>query len=135
MAKLTPKQDAFVKEYLLNGGNGTQAAIKAGYSSASAAAIAEENLRKPYISQAIKEHQKLATENYVWSKEDKLKKLELMMNVALKDDAEKGMINMPSFVAALKVHNEMQGDNAPTRSEVLTTSQTLAERLSGGSKK
>ena len=58
-----------------------------------------------------------------------------MMNVALKDDVEKGMINMPSFVAALKVHNEMQGDNAPTQSEVLTTSQTLAERLSGGSKK
>ena len=26
MAKLTPKQDKFIKEYLLNGGNGTQAA-------------------------------------------------------------------------------------------------------------
>ena len=41
----------------------------------------------------------------------------------MKTDPEKGMINMPSFVAALKVHNEMQGDNAPV--ETSNTHQIL----------
>ena len=42
--KLTPKQKAFVREYKKNGGNGTQAAIKAGYSENTADVIATENL-------------------------------------------------------------------------------------------
>ena len=47
--KLTAKQDAFVKAYLLNGGNATQAAIDAGYKEANAAVIGCENLIKPNI--------------------------------------------------------------------------------------
>ena len=43
--QLTLKQLAFVKAYLANRGNGTQAAIEAGYSKKSAHAIASENLR------------------------------------------------------------------------------------------
>lgn len=52
--KLTPKQFLFVKEYLVDL-NGTQAAIRAGYSARTAHAISEENLRKPYIAAAIQE--------------------------------------------------------------------------------
>ena len=51
--KLTPKQAKFVKEYKANGGNGTQAAIKAGYSENTADVIAVENLRKPNIRAAL----------------------------------------------------------------------------------
>ena len=51
--KLTPKQAKFVKEYKANGGNGTQAAIKAGYSKKTAYSIGEENLRKPEIKAAL----------------------------------------------------------------------------------
>lgn len=54
---LTPKQKAFCDEYLINGGNGTQAAIKAGYSRNSAKEIATENLTKPAISAYIAERQ------------------------------------------------------------------------------
>lgn len=39
MCKLSLKQDAFVKAYLLNGGNATQAAISAGYSKRTAKVI------------------------------------------------------------------------------------------------
>lgn len=45
---LTGKQSRFISEYLINP-NGTQAAIKAGYSAKTARAIASENLKKPEI--------------------------------------------------------------------------------------
>lgn len=47
--KLTPKQRLFIKHYIANGGNGTQAAISAGYSKSTAHTQANENLKKPYI--------------------------------------------------------------------------------------
>lgn len=50
--KLTRKQQKFVDEYLVDL-NGTQAAIRAGYSVDSARFIATENLSKPYIAAAI----------------------------------------------------------------------------------
>lgn len=49
---LTPKQDMFVREYLIDL-NATQAAIRAGYSPKTARQIAEENLSKPYIAEAV----------------------------------------------------------------------------------
>jgi phage terminase small subunit len=45
---MTEKMKTFCLEYLLDD-NGTQSAIRAGYSKRSAASIAEENLRKPEI--------------------------------------------------------------------------------------
>ena len=56
--KLTPKQKAFVREYKANGGNGTQAAIKAGYSEKTARKIASENVTKPDIQEALKKEEK-----------------------------------------------------------------------------
>lgn len=50
--KLTLKQKKFTTEYLKSG-NGTQAAIKAGYSKYSAKEIASENLTKPNIRASI----------------------------------------------------------------------------------
>lgn len=49
---LTPRQEAFVAEYLLDL-NATQAAIRAGYSPKRADATGYENLRKPEIAAAI----------------------------------------------------------------------------------
>lgn len=49
---LTPKQHRFVEEYLIDL-NGTQAAIRAGYSRHTANEIAAENLAKPSIRAAI----------------------------------------------------------------------------------
>lgn len=50
--ELTDKQRMFVEEYL-KCFNATQAAIRAGYSGASAYAIGWENLRKPEIASAV----------------------------------------------------------------------------------
>jgi len=52
MKKLTPKQQRFVDEYLIDL-NATQAAIRAGYSEKTAKVIGSENLSKPDIAAAI----------------------------------------------------------------------------------
>ncbi|MED3888158.1 terminase small subunit [Priestia aryabhattai] len=50
--KLTPKQQRFVEEYLVDL-NATQAALRAGYSEKTARAIGQQNLTKLYIQQEI----------------------------------------------------------------------------------
>lgn len=50
--RLSPKQQRFVEEYLVDC-NGTQAAIRAGYSAKTAYSIAAEHLSKPVIAEAI----------------------------------------------------------------------------------
>ncbi len=49
---LTPKQERFVAEYLIDL-NATQAAIRAGYSEKTAQMIGSENLSKPMIADAV----------------------------------------------------------------------------------
>jgi len=56
--KLTSKQELFCKEYLIDL-NGTQAAIRAGYSEKTAYSIGHENLNKPEIQEYI---QKISAE-------------------------------------------------------------------------
>ena len=53
---MTPKQRMFVKEYLIDL-NATQAAIRAGYSTATAYSIGQENLNKPEIAEALAQAQ------------------------------------------------------------------------------
>lgn len=50
---LTPKQQRFVAEYLIDL-NATQAAIRAGYSQKTAGQIGEQNLKKLDIAEAVK---------------------------------------------------------------------------------
>ena len=53
MDKLTLKQELFCKEYIIDF-NGTQAAIRAGYSEKSAPESASENLRKSNVQEFLK---------------------------------------------------------------------------------
>jgi phage terminase small subunit len=63
--KLTPKQQKFCEEYMVDL-NGTQAAIRAGYSKRSAQIQAVENLSKPIIQSVISElKQKLSAKTGV----------------------------------------------------------------------
>lgn len=57
MAKLTPKQKAFVEEYLIDL-NATQAAIRAGYSKKTAYRTGADNLIKPQIQSEIQKAMK-----------------------------------------------------------------------------
>jgi phage terminase small subunit len=52
-AGLTAKQQAFIAEYLANGFNGTQAAVKAGYSAKTADSQASRLLKVPAVAAAI----------------------------------------------------------------------------------
>lgn len=56
---LTPKQKAFADEYIKNGGNASNAAIKAGYAEKNARVIGNQNLKKINISEYIAEKQSL----------------------------------------------------------------------------
>lgn len=75
MAKeLTLKQIRFCEEYLIDF-NGTQAAIRAGYSKKTAQEIASENLSKPIISEFIKKRQAELSKNASVSAQDVLNEL------------------------------------------------------------
>lgn len=67
---MTPKQERFVAEYLLDM-NATAAAIRAGYSRKSASAIGNENLRKPEISEAIKKALRETNDALIASREER----------------------------------------------------------------
>ena len=79
--QLNPRQDRFVDEYLLDG-NGTQAAIRAGYSPKTAYSIASENLRKPDIQQAIAERQRQLAEKRLWDRERLVSEAESNLHLA-----------------------------------------------------
>jgi len=66
---LTPKQEAFVREYLIDL-NATQAAIRAGYSAKTAYSVGHENLSKPeiadFIATAQSEHAEKCDISALW---------------------------------------------------------------------
>ena len=82
MAKLTLKQQMFIKEYLVDL-NGTQAAIRAGYSAKRADAIAWENLRKPEIAQIVQEEMDKRAQSTGITAEKVLKDLELLRDMCM----------------------------------------------------
>lgn len=63
MKELTEKQKRFCDEYLVDL-NATQAAIRAGYSEATAKEIGYENLTKPHIQDYLSEKQKTISEKF-----------------------------------------------------------------------
>jgi phage terminase small subunit len=59
--KLTPKQERFCREYIIDM-NAKQAAIRAGYSKKTSHSTGIENLKKPYLKEFIAELQKSTVE-------------------------------------------------------------------------
>lgn len=100
---LTPKQKAFIREYKKNGGNGTQAAIKAGYSENTADVIATENLRKPSIREALEKEEKKLQEKYEYTIDDMVRELD---DVKMKADAER---NRKAQIKAIELKGKAFG--------------------------
>lgn len=119
MTKLTGKENHFCEAYVLHKGDKVKAYTDAGYSvtmsKAAIAVQADKVYNKPKIRLKIEELQKVAVKSFVWSKEEKLRKLQKVVERCSCDDEEKGMLNAAAVVSALKEHNVMQGDNAPTQ--------------------
>lgn len=84
-ANLTPKQEKFCQEYLVDL-NATQAAIRSGYSQGSAASIGHENLRKPEIHRRLmallvqRRDQVLVTREYV------LQRLKMLAEACMEEE-------------------------------------------------
>lgn len=94
---MTAKQKAFVEEYLVDL-NATQAAIRAGYSPATANVIGPENLSKPCIQAAVAEAKRKRSERTEISADFVLKEL---YGIA-KGEADDGNDSHMKFSAKLK---------------------------------
>ena len=132
-----PSREDFAREYILTGcKNGTQAAIEAGYSEKTAAQTASRLLKDVKVLTLVDEYKKASIKKFIKTKEQKLLDLESIIAAAMTTDPEKGMVNIQGAIAAIKVHNEMQGDNAPVETNNnIKVSATLASKLTGGSKR
>jgi phage terminase small subunit len=80
--KLTAKQRMFIKEYLIDL-NATQAAIRAGYSEDTAGVIGSENLKKPYIAEAIQKAMDERANRIDTSAEGVIKDLALLRDMCM----------------------------------------------------
>jgi phage terminase small subunit len=115
MSVTESKKEAFINAFILTGcKEGTKAAIDAGYSPKTAAQQASRLLKDVKVQQAIQNQKKLATKLFIKSKEQKLVMLEDIAKACMTADDEKGMVNAQAAISAIKEHNVMQGDNAPT---------------------
>lgn len=85
-AKLTPKQERFCQEYIIDL-NGTQAAIRAGYSEKTAVEIASQNLIKLNIQAFIN---KLIAE--------RSKRTEITADMVIREMAKIGMLNHQDYI-------------------------------------
>lgn len=109
-AKLTPKQERFVSEYLLDL-NATQAAIRAGYSQKTAQEQSSRLLSNVMVAEAVAEAQGRITEIAEWSAADRLRMLADIAEAAIKDDPRVA-------VSAIAEANKMQGSYAPAKTEL-----------------
>ncbi len=137
---LSDKEEQYCQAYILQGGGKVKAYEAAGYSmnmsQASISTQADKVFKKPHITLRIKELQTAANTVVIMSKDAKLLILEKVINACVIPDSDKGVINAAAVTAAIKEHNLMQGDNAPTQTEsTLKVEATLAERLTGASKR
>lgn len=76
--ELTPKQKKFVREYKLNGGNASKAALTAGYSKKTAFRAGQENMQKPAIKSALRKHEEKMEKKYDVTEERIMRELELL---------------------------------------------------------
>ena len=89
--QLVPKIDRFVDEYLVDL-NGTQAAIRAGYSSKTAAQQASRLLRNVKVQQAIATRQKELAERRAWDVERLVDEAEVNL-MAAREEKQIGSAN------------------------------------------
>lgn len=85
--KLTRKQQVFCQEYMANGYNATQAAIKAGYSKKTAYSIGQRLLKNVEVKAELERNTQAAQEKFEYTKEEHFKELEELKLAAKKSGA------------------------------------------------
>lgn len=123
---MTPKQSAFVDEYLIDL-NATQAAIRSGYSVSSARQIGEENLSKPDIAAAVAAGIDARSKRTEITQDRVLTDIELIKQDAMRKAYDKNgneaMINHTSALKACELqgrHLQMWNDKMALTIESIT---------------
>lgn len=83
--KLTLKQRRFCDEYLANGGNATEAALAAGYSSKTAYSIGSENLNKPEIKEYLQVRGEQNAAKFEYTLREHVQDLDELADLAKRD--------------------------------------------------
>lgn len=112
MPDLTPKQERFVAEYLVDL-NATQAALRSGYSPRTAHKIGSENLHKPAVIEAIAAAQASRAE-----------RAELTADMVVSELRALGFSNMRDYVdedGALRPLHELTREQSAAISELTVT--------------
>ncbi len=108
MGKLTAKQERFCKEYITDF-NGSQAAIRAGYSESTAKEIASENLTKPNIVARIEELKQPIEERLGITAEFVLNGFKQLAKSGEKDsDKNKAFENLAKYIGLFEKHNQQK---------------------------
>lgn len=141
--RLTAKEFRFCEEYLVDF-NGTQAAIRAGYSAKTAAQIAYENLRKPHIARCITEMMKERSRATRWDAQKLLQRLgdELDADLndihhpdgSLKPVADWPLVFRQGLVEGLKIREELTPDGELITARIVeykTASRTKLKEMIG----
>lgn len=120
MANLTPKQQRFVEEYLIDL-NATKAAIRAGYSEKTAKEIGSENLAKPNIAKAIQEAQNKRAE-----------RTEITQDMVLQELAKIGFSNMLDYMTKTDSGDLVPDFSTLTRDQAAAISEITVETYTEG---
>lgn len=115
--KLTRKQEAFVREYLIDL-NGTQAAIRAGYSKRTAHKIATENLHKPAITAALQKKMDKRAEKTEISSDFVLTTIRNTIKTLVDSDDEKNARNIFKGCELLGKHLKLFTDKVEQETTV-----------------
>lgn len=121
---LTPKQQRFVDEYLVDL-NATQAAIRAGYSEKTAHQIGAETLIKPDVQQAIQSAMKARSQRTQIDQDWVLQRLAILANAKATD-----LSSWDEGGVYLKDSKDLTPEQAYLVSEV-TLDETIKESKSG----
>lgn len=119
--KLTTRQARFVEEYLVDG-NGTQAAIRAGYSASGAYTEASRLLRNAEVARAIKTRQEVDSERLRVSRE----RVVTMLLAAF--EQARVQAEPAAMVSAARELGRLMGFYAPTQARVEVDVVAAAER-------
>ncbi|WP_251455242.1 terminase small subunit [Veillonella intestinalis] len=114
---MTPKQDKFCVEYLIDL-NGTQAAIRAGYSPKTADRIANQNLRKLEIQNRIKELREKEFKTSIATAEE----VEAMLTKALRGELKEDVVvveNSFGISKAKKVRKQISAKDRIKAAELM----------------
>ena len=138
--KLTAKQERFVAEYLVDG-NGTQAALRSGYSARTARVIAYENLLKPAVRTALQARQGVIARQVDLTRQDVLAGLLEAVALARQQANPAGMIAGLREIAKMcgyyapetkKVGLTVDQDSLRAKYEVMSDEELLAIIAGGG---